>query len=137
MRLVRGESGPGKAEKLEPIAQQVIFDARDEIHDIRMSENIERYIVDIVAATRRPENYDEKLRSWLLVGGSPRATIALDKTSRAHAWLKGRDQVAPDDVRAVVHDCLRHRLMLSYEANADGVSADDVIKEIVTQVAIA
>ncbi len=137
MRLVREESGPGKAEKLEPIAQQVIFDARDEIHDIRMSENIERYIVDIVAATRRPENYDEKLRSWLLVGGSPRATIALDKTSRAHAWLKGRDQVAPDDVRAVVHDCLRHRLMLSYEANADGVSADDVIKEIVTQVAIA
>jgi MoxR-like ATPase len=137
MRLVRGETDSEKMKTEAPIAQQVIFDARKEIHQIQMSENIERYIVDIVAASRRPGDYDEKLRSWLLVGGSPRATIALDKTSRAHAWLKGRDQVTPDDVRAVVHDCLRHRLILSYEANADGVSANDVIKEIIAQVAIA
>jgi MoxR-like ATPase len=137
MRLVRGESAQGSSKPEAPIPQQSIFDARAEIHQIQMSENIERYIVALVAATRRPEDYDEKLRSWLLVGGSPRATIALDKTSRAHAWLKGRDQVTPDDVRAVAHDCLRHRLILSYEANADGVSADDVIKEIVSQVAVA
>ncbi|MEN8245214.1 MAG: MoxR family ATPase [Thermodesulfobacteriota bacterium] len=137
MRLVRGESGPAKPETEAPVAQQVIFDAREAIHQVRMSESIERYIVNLVAATRRPEDYDKKLRSWLLVGGSPRATIALDKTSRAHAWLHGREQVTPDDVRAIVHDCLRHRLILSYEANADGVSVDDVIKEIVAQVAIA
>ncbi len=137
MRLVREESGPGKPKTEEPIEQQVVFDARKEIHQIQMSESVERYIVDLVAATRRPEDYDEKLRSWLLVGGSPRATIALDKTSRAHAWLQGRDQVTPDDIRAIVHDCLRHRLILSYEANADGITPDNVIKEIVSQVAVA
>jgi MoxR-like ATPase len=102
-----------------------------------MSENIERYIVDLVVATRRAGDYDEKLQSWILVGCSPRATIALDTVSRAHAWLRGRDYVTPDDIRAVVHECLRHRLMLSYEANADGVTPDDVIKEIVSQVAVA
>lgn len=137
MRLVRGESGPGKDQAEDPIEQQVIFDAREEIHQIQMSESIEHYIVALVAATRRPEDYNEKLRNWLLVGGSPRATIALDKTSRAHAWLKGRDKVTPDDVRAIVHDCLRHRLILSYEANADGITPDNVIKEIVSQVAVA
>jgi MoxR-like ATPase len=137
MRLVRAESGPKKPKTEEPIEQQVVFDARKEIHQVQMSESIERYIVDLVAATRRPEDYDEKLSSWLLVGGSPRATIALEKTSRAHAWLKGHDQVTPDDVRAVVHDCLRHRLILSYEANADGITPDNVIKEIVSQVAVA
>ena len=137
MRLVRGESGPETPKTEAPIAQQVIFDAREQIHQIRMSESIERYIVDLVVATRRPEDYDDKLRSWILVGGSPRATIALDKTSRAHAWLKGREQVTPDDVRAIVHDCLRHRLILSYEANADGITPDNVIKEMVSQVAVA
>jgi MoxR-like ATPase len=137
MRLVRGESGPGKPKTEAPIAQQVIFDAREAIQQIQMSESIERYIVGLVVATRRPEDYDERLRSWILVGGSPRATIALDKTSRAHAWLKGREQVTPDDVRAIVHDCLRHRLILSYEANADGITPDNVIKEIVSQVAVA
>jgi len=71
------------------------------------------------------------------VGASPRGTIALDKVSRAHAWLDGRDHVTPDDVRAVVYDCLRHRLILSYEANAEGLTTDDVIKEIVQRVAVA
>jgi MoxR-like ATPase len=137
IRLVRGESGPEKSSTAKPIAQQVVFDAREQIRQVNISENMERYIVDLVAATRRPEDYDEKLRSWILIGGSPRATIALDKTSCAHAWLMGRDHVTPDDVRAVVHDCLRHRLILSYEANADGITADAVIKEIVSLVAVA
>jgi MoxR-like ATPase len=137
MRLVRSESGPSAPKPEDPLPQQVVFDARAGVHEVQMSDTIERYIVDIVAATRRPEDYDEQLRKWLIIGGSPRATIALDKTSRAHAWLRGRDQVTPDDVRAVVHDCLRHRLMLSYEAQADGVSADDVIREIMSRTAIA
>ncbi len=137
VRLVRGESGPGASKPDEPIPQQVVFDARSEIQQIQMSENVERYIVDLIAATRRPEAYDEKLRSWIQVGASPRGSIALDKVSRAHAWFRGRDQVTPDDVRAAVHDCLRHRLILSYEANADGITPDDVIKEIVSRVAVA
>jgi MoxR-like ATPase len=137
IRLVRGESGPDVSKPVEPIPQQVVFDARMEIHQVQMSESMERYLVDLVAATRRPEAYDEKLRSWIQVGASPRGTIALDKVSRAQAWLNGRDQVTPDDVRAVVHYCLRHRLILSYEANADGIATDDVIKEIVSLVAVA
>jgi MoxR-like ATPase len=71
------------------------------------------------------------------VGASPRGTLALDKVSRAHAWMDGRDHVTPDDVRGVVHDCLRHRLILSYEANADGLSADDVINEVVKLIPMA
>ena len=137
VRLVRDESGPDGSKPVAPISKQAVFDARSEIHQIQMSESMERYLVDIVAATRRPESYDEKLRSWIQVGASPRGTIALDKASRAHAWLNGREQVTPDDVRAVVHDCLRHRLILSYEANADGITTDDVIKEIVSLVAVA
>ena len=137
IRLVRGESGANVSKPAEPISQQVVFDARIEIHQVQMSESLERYLVDLVAATRRPEAYDETLQSWIQVGASPRGTIALDKASRAHAWLNGRDQVTPDDVRAVVHDCLRHRLILSYEANADGITTDDVIKELVSRVAVA
>jgi MoxR-like ATPase len=137
VRLVRGESGSDGPESAESVPQQVVFDARSEIHQIQMSESMEHYMVNLVAATRRPEAYDEKLRSWIQVGASPRGTIALDKVSRAHAWLKGRDHVTPDDVRAIVHDCLRHRLMLSYEANADGITTDDVIKDIVSRVAVA
>ncbi|MEN8151800.1 MAG: MoxR family ATPase [Planctomycetota bacterium] len=136
IRLVRGEAGPAGAEKPEPIPQQAVFDARAEIHGITISETVERYIVDIVAATRRPEERGEDLGRWLQVGASPRGSIALDIVSRCHAWLAGRDHVTPDDVRAVVADCLRHRLILTYEANADGVSPDDVIRRLVETVAV-
>ena len=98
---------------------------------------VEPYIVALIAATRRPEQFGEDLRRWIHVGASPRGTLALYKVSRARAWLSGRDHVTPDDVRAVVHDGLRHRIILSYEANADGLSADDVINEVLKQVAVA
>jgi MoxR-like ATPase len=119
------------------IAQQAVFEARGEIHQIMVAEAVERYIVALIAATRRPEEFGKDLQRWIHVGASPRGMLALDKVSRARAWLNGRDHAAPDDVRAVVHDCLRHRLILSYEANADGLSADDVINELVKQVAVA
>ena len=98
---------------------------------------IDKYIVDLVFATRYPERYSEELRKWIQVGASPRGAIGLDKTSRAHAWLEGRHHVTPEDVRAVVHDVFRHRLILSFEANAEGISANRVIDEIVKQVAVA
>ena len=138
IRLVRGESAPkssAKKKKSKPISQKVVFDARAEIAKIHTSEAIETYMVDLIFATRYPERYSEQLRSWIEIGASPRGGIGLDKCSRAHAWLQGRDFVSPDDVRAVVHSVLRHRLILSYEANAEGVTADQVIKEIVAQVA--
>jgi len=125
------------AAKPDAIPQQAVFDARVEIDNIHVSEIAQKYMVDLVFATRYPEKYSEELRSWIHVGGSPRATISLDKCSRAQAWLNGRDHVTPDDVRMVVNDVLRHRLMLSYEANADGVSADRVVDTIVEHVAVA
>jgi MoxR-like ATPase len=138
MRLVRGEEAEhaSGAAKAEVIPQQVVFDARAEIHQIAVAEAVERYMVALIAATRRPEQFGKDLQRWIHVGASPRGTLALDKVSRAHAWLDGRDHVTPDDVRAIVHDCLRHRIILSYEANADGLSAVDVINEIVKQVAV-
>jgi len=144
LRLVRGEqsatasSTSDTAEAPPPaMSQQVVFDARAAIAKIETSSTIEQYIVDIIGATREPAAYDEDLGRWLQVGASPRGTLALDRVSRAHAWLKGRERVTPDDVRAVVHDCLRHRLTLSYEANADGITADEVVDRLLTHVAIA
>jgi MoxR-like ATPase len=138
IRLVRDESGSSNAaRRLQPIPQQAVFDSRTEIHGIHIADGIDSYIVDLVWATRVPERYSDDLRKWIHVGASPRGGIALDKASRAHAWLQGRDHVTPDDVRAVVHDCLRHRLMLSYEANAAGMTANDVVTEIVKNVAVA
>jgi len=139
--LVRDETAgmaTGGADSEEaPIPQQVILDARQAINGVQVSDNIQRYMVDLVFATRYPGRYSADLERWLQVGASPRGGIGMDKCARVHAWLNGRDQVLPDDVRAVVHDVLRHRLILSYEANADGVTANDVIDGILEQVALA
>jgi MoxR-like ATPase len=138
IRLVRGEeqqdSGDGGT---QPISQQVVFSARDEIHNVGVSATIEKYMVDLVFATRYPDRYDEQLAKWIHVGVSPRGGIALDKCARVHAWLDGREHVLPDDIRAVCHGVFRHRLKLTYDASADGVSANDVIDGILQQVAMA
>ena len=138
IRLVRGEEGGGAADSLAgPIAQSVIFEAREEINAITVSEIMEKYMVDLIFATRYPARYNEQLASWIHVGASPRGGIGLDKCARVHAWLDGREHVLPDDVRAIAHCVLRHRLKLSYDASADGVSANDVIDEILKLVAVA
>ena len=138
VRLVRAEEKKGgDGESRETVPQSAIFEARDEIHQIHVADAIDRYIVDLVNATRHPENYGEELAGWIQVGASPRGALGLDKCSRAHAWMEDRDHVTPDDVRAVAHDVLRHRLMLSFEASADGITADRVVAEVVKQVAVA
>ena len=148
MRLVRGEvassqkpvaSEQGKkvASTDGPISQKAVFDARAEIGEVEISEPMEDYIVSLVAATRRPEEFGGDLAKYIQVGVSPRGSIALDKCSRAYTWLQGRDHVTPDDIRAVVNDCLRHRLALSFEAQADGLTTDDVISQLVKLVAVA
>jgi len=143
VELVRGEEiatnkddSQPSSEAAERIPQQAVFDARREIGQVKVSPAIARYMADLVYATRTPEKYSEDLARWIDVGGSPRASLALDKCSRTHAWLSGRDFVDPEDVRAIVHDCLRHRLMLSYEAQGEGVRADQVVDAIVEQVAL-
>ncbi len=140
IRLVRGETAAaGKAASGDsaPIPQSTIFDARDEINAVRIAEPMEDYIVALVASTRRPAEISEDLAKYIQVGVSPRGSLALDKVSRAHAWLHGRDQVTPDDIRAVINDCLRHRVIPSFEAQADGVTTDDIVAMVVKLVAVA
>jgi MoxR-like ATPase len=120
----------------ERIPQQAIFDARREIAAVRVPDAIKRYVADLVYATRTPEKFSAELAEWIEIGASPRASIALDRCSRTHAWLQGRDYVDPEDVRAVVHDCLRHRLGLSYAAEGEGIRADRVIDEVIARVAL-
>ena len=141
IQLVRGEEGAAaaprpKAEKPPVIAQEIIFEARREIATLHVAEAMERYMADLVYATRTPEVYSADLARWIEIGASPRASLALDKCGRAHAWLKGRDYVDPQDLKAIVHNVLRHRLTLSYEAQGEGVTPDRVIDEVVAQVAV-
>jgi MoxR-like ATPase len=130
-----GSAAPGTEPDL--ISQDAVFQARDEILDVHIADSIERYIIDLITATRTPERYSEELASWIEVGASPRGGIGLDRVSRAHAWLNGRDHVTPEDVQAIAHDVLRHRIMLTYEASASGVTADQVVAEVLKLVAVA
>ncbi len=143
VRLVRSEENVSAASAKtadrkteEPIEQQAVFDARKEVSGVEIPESMEDYIVALVAGTRRPGELSEDLEKYIQVGASPRGSIALDKCSRAYAWLQGRNLVGPDDVRAVVNDCLRHRIMLTYEAQADGLTTDDVIHRLVKLVPV-
>lgn len=137
LQLVRNENKSASTPKEnEPLKQDIIFAARKEIDNVSVSESAEKYIVDLIFATRYPEKYNEQLASWIDFGASPRGTISLDKCARVMAWLNKRDFVQPDDIRAIIHDVLRHRLILSYEANAEGVGPDKVIDKILKVVAV-
>jgi len=137
IRLVRGEKG-GKAEKNveDEISQEMIFSARDDIANVKSTEIVEQYIVDLVFATRYPEKYDDKLASYIDIGVSPRASLGLDQCSRVYAWLQGRDYTTPEDVRAVLHDVFRHRITPSYEAQSERITNDDIIDIILGLVAL-
>lgn len=139
MKLVRSEEQAthGKSAATQKLAVDVVLASRLEISDINVSKAIEDYIVALVMATRYPDKIDADLAKWIQVGVSPRGVIGLDRVSRAHAWLKGRDFVTPDDVQATVHGIFRHRLALSYEAHASGTTADQAIDRIVEKVATA
>ncbi len=136
LRLNRSEQNNKENKKKNKLSPQIIFEAREEIAEVTISESMERYIVDIIAATRYPEKYSKELKQWIEFGASPRGSIAIDRACRTHAWMNGNTYVTPDNIRAVVHDCLRHRLILSYEANADSITPDYVLDEILKQVAV-
>ena len=137
IRLVRGEKS-GKIEQSteEEISQEMIFAARDEISDVKSTEIVEKYIVDLVFATCYPEKYDEKLASLIDIGVSPRASLGLDQCSRVYAWMQGRDYTTPEDVRAVIHDVFRHRITQSYEAQSERISNDEIIDKVLQLVAL-
>ena len=136
LRLTRAEASQPPRQAPAQLSQQTVFEARRDVLAIHMADAVEQYIVQLVMATRQPGNYSEKLAGWLEYGGSPRATIALDRCARAHAWLHGQDYVTPDDVQAVAADVLRHRLLLSFEAEANGVTPDDVTRELLALVPV-
>ena len=135
VRLLQAEEGR-QGDTLDMISQDHIFTARSAIQQMRVAAPVEQYIVDLVMATRRPAEFGDKLGHWIDSGSSPRASIGLHRSSRASAWLDGRDYVTPDDVRSVLHAIMRHRLIISYDALADQVTPDAVIDEIIKQVAV-
>ncbi|OUR66873.1 AAA family ATPase [Cycloclasticus sp. 46_83_sub15_T18] len=138
LHLARAEArGEGvEQQSLQPISQQCIFDARQEVLAVYMSDELEDYLLQLILATRTPEAYGDDLAGWLQYGASPRASIALDRCARAKAWLQGRDFVSPEDIQGMAYDVLRHRLILSYEAEAEGITSDRFIKELIARVAV-
>ncbi|WP_158968255.1 MoxR family ATPase [Paraglaciecola sp. L3A3] len=136
LRLTRDEAMHKAAVSPPTLTQADIFNARQDVLKIHLDESLEQYIVQLIIATRQPEKYSAELASWIEFGASPRATIALDKCARAHAWLMGRDFVGPDNIQAVLHNVLRHRVLLSYEAEAEGIGRNQVLDKILQLVAV-
>lgn len=123
--------------KMKPlVTQEALFKARDEVLEMYVAPLLEDYIVQLVVATRDPAAYGAELKSWVNFGASPRATIALDRCAKAHAWLKNRDYVSPADIHAVAHDVLRHRILLTFSAEAGGVTTDQFISELIARVPV-
>ncbi|MEM7434785.1 MAG: AAA family ATPase [Myxococcota bacterium] len=140
VRLVRGEEkgGDSGGEPTSAVPKEAVFAARKEIQDtVSIAENVEKYIVDLVFATRYPERYGDTLQKMIELGASPRGSLGLDKCARVRAWLEGRDYVTPDDVRDAAYPVLRHRITLSYEANAEGKTTNDAVAELLNVVAVA
>lgn len=134
LQLSRQEVLGDQVGAIEAVTQEILFAARKEVLEVHMAESVEEYLVQLILATRNTQAYGGDLANWLDFGASPRATIALDRCSRALAWLNQRDFVTPDDIRAVVHDVLRHRLILSFEAEAGGITANQVIDKLLATV---
>lgn len=137
LQLSRREALKEPVAAVETLTQETLFAARKQAISVHMAEPVEEYLVQLILATRDAKLYGGELAQWLDYGASPRATIALDRCSRAHAWLHNRDFVTPDDIRAVAHDVLRHRLILSFDAEANGISANKVIDKLLETVASA
>lgn len=136
LKLARNEAGGTTMQAPTEISQQTIFEARNAVLALHMAPAIENYIVQLIVATREPGRYDTELAQWLEFGASPRATIALDRCARANAYLHGRDYVSPDDVQAVAMDCLKHRLIISFEAEASGVTPATAVERLLNVVPV-
>jgi MoxR-like ATPase len=136
LQLARNEAAAIAPTLPSEISQSTLMAARQEILAIHMAPPVEEYIVQLINATRRPDQYNKELATLIEYGASPRATIAMDRCARAHAWLNGKDFVSPDDVHAVIHDCLRHRLILTFEAEASGITTNQTIDKLLAAVPV-
>lgn len=141
MRQVRREAQQERqVQKIPPglpVGKRVIIEARQEILAMYVAEPVERYMAQLVDASRNPQAYSTELARWIQYGASPRASLAFDRCSRALAWLEGRDYVSPEDVQKLAHEILRHRILLTYQAEADGISVDAVIDELLLKIPVA
>ncbi len=137
LRLVRDEESHSQQRSFEALTEATVKSARQKVLQLHMADAVEEYIVQLVMATRHPQAYDKELAGWLDYGGSPRATLSLDRCARAHAWLRGNDFVAPDDVQSVAHDVLRHRIITSFQAEANGIDTSAVIDRLLSKVPVA
>ena len=127
LHLGRQEIADGGVKAMPVLGVDDVLAARREALQVHMSEEVEEYLVQLIMATRHPEKYDAKLAGYVMFGASPRATLALDRCAKIHAWVGGRDFVTPDDIQAVVFDILRHRIILTFEAQAEGMTTDKII----------
>ena len=137
--LNRDEAKAGARDAFQPpelLTTESVMQARMDILNLHLAPELEEYIINVVVATRTPGAIDSGLEGHVLYGASPRASMGIDRASRAHAWLAGRDYVGPEDIQAVAPDVLRHRLVLSFEAEADGIAPDTVIKGILDGVGV-
>jgi MoxR-like ATPase len=121
---------------LSSISQEELLEARQAVLNIYLDESLESYLIELVLATRSAERYGDDLAGWIEYGASPRATMALDRCARAYAWLNGRDFVSPEDIQTIAPDVLRHRIILSFEAEAEGITPDRCIAELIGRVAV-
>ena len=128
----KSSGGPAAAS----VSQADVFAARREVLETHLAPKLESYLIELVLASRQTANYGSRLERWIEFGASPRATIGLDRAARACAWLNGRDYVTPEDIHALAPNVLRHRILLSFEAEAEGVTADQVVAELLEQVAV-
>jgi MoxR-like ATPase len=139
LHLVRAQAKAkvdGAPVETKKISQAELFAARKEVLDLYLADSLEDYIIALVAATRDPSFYSNDLKRWVRYGASPRATIALDRCARAHAWMHGRDFVSPDDIQSVAADVLRHRVLTSFEAEAEGITSDYVVNDLLKRVPV-
>ncbi len=130
LHLVRDEAADKLPAPPSQVPQEDVFAARQEVLAMHMAPEVEEYIIQLIMATRNPQAYGKELADWLEYGASPRGTIALDRCARAHAWIRGKGYVSPDDVQEIMFDALRHRILLSFEAEAGGVTPDRVLEAI-------
>ena len=142
LRLNQAEASAELQQKNSPatphlLSQKQLNQARKEVLSVHLAPAVERYLVELVVATREPARYDDSLAKYLEYGASPRATIALNRTARAHAWLLGRDYVSPGDIQAMLPDVLRHRVLLSYQAQAEGIDVDQFVNRLLNLVPVA
>lgn len=136
LHLARNDYRRGQVAAEVRLTADQVFEARNDVSDIYMSEPVEQYLLALVLATRNPAALDPELARWTAFGASPRGTIALDRCARAMAWLEGRDYVSPDDVRNIAFDVLRHRILLTFEAEAEGMTADAIIQRLIDRVPV-